>query len=227
MKALFVNGGQRKNWSTYRMLEKAMEGAKDAGAEVEFINLYDFDFKGCRSCFACKLKNAKTNGLCAIKDDLTPILEKALNADVLVMASPVYFYFTTGILRAFMERLMYPVLSYNPKVDEKTNEVQMSLLNKTVPTAMIYTTGAPEKEANQEFKHALEVNKHFLKMLYGYNETLYSYFTYQFKNYSRYDLPDGLKELREKQRDEQFPKDLKRAFELGKRLVEKAIEFQQ
>ncbi|MBQ9025541.1 MAG: flavodoxin family protein [Methanobrevibacter sp.] len=227
MKALFINGGPRKKWSTYQMLEKAMEGAKEAGAEVEFINLYDYDFKGCKSCFACKLKNAKTNGLCAIKDDLTPILENALNADVLVMASPVYFYFTTGVLRAFMERLMFPVLSYNPKVNEKTGEVESSLLNKTVPTAMIYTTGAPEEEATHEFKHALEVNKHFLEILYGYNETLYSHFTYQFKNYSKYDLPEGLENLREKQRDEQFPKDLQKAFELGKRLVEKAKEFQQ
>ena len=224
MKALFVNGGPRKKWSTYQMLEKAMEGASDTGCDVELINLYDYDFKGCKSCFACKLKNAKTNGLCAIKDEITPILEKALNTDIIVMGSPVYFYFTTGVLKSFMERMMFPVLSYNPKVNEETGEADMSLLDKTVPTAMIYTSGADEKSA-EAFKPALDVNRHFLESIYGYNETLFSHFTYQFKDYSKYDLIEGLQEARSKQRDVQFPEDLQNAYELGKMLVQKAKEF--
>ncbi len=227
MKAIFINGSPRKKWSTYQMLEKAMEGAKEAGAETELINLYDYDFKGCRSCFACKLKNAKTNGLCAIRDDLRPVLEKALNADVIVIGSPVYFYFNTGVSRSFMERLMFPVLTYNPKVNEETGELESSLLDRTVPTAMIYTTGAPEEMAAKEFKHALEVNAHFLKTIYGYTETLYTYQTYQFTDYSKYDMLEGVEEIRRKQRDEQFPKDLEKSFELGKRLVEKAKELQE
>lgn len=60
------------------MLEQAMQGAADAGAAVEMVSLYDDAFKGCVSCFACKVKNAKTNGLCAYKDALTPILKKAI-----------------------------------------------------------------------------------------------------------------------------------------------------
>ena len=160
MKAMFINGSPRKKWSTYQMLEKAMEGAREAGAEVEFVNLYDYEFKGCRSCFACKVKNAKTNGLCAIRDDLRQVLEKALNADVIVIGSPVYFYFNTGVSKSFMERLMFPVLTYNPKVNE-AGEMEQSLLKRTVPTAMIDTAGTPEEMAAQEFKHALDVNRHF------------------------------------------------------------------
>ena len=72
MKALFINGSPRKTWTTAQMLEKAMEGAENAGAEVEMIHLYEDEFKGCVSCFACKVKNSKTNGLCAYKDALTP-----------------------------------------------------------------------------------------------------------------------------------------------------------
>ena len=225
MKAIFINGSPRKKWSTYQMLEKAMDGAKEAGAEVEFINLYDYEFKGCRSCFACKLKNAKTNGLCAIRDDLRPVLEKVLNADVIVIGSPVYFYFNTGVSRSFMERLMFPVLTYNPKVNE-AGEMELSLLKRTVPTAMIYTTGAPKEDASKQFEHALDVNSQFLETIYGYAETLFSYQTYQFNDYSKYDMMEGVEEVRRKQRDEQFPKDLEKAFELGKRLVEKAKEFQ-
>ena len=82
--AMFFNACPRKGWNTAKMLEAAMAGAEEAGAETEFFNLYDFHFAGCKSCFACKLKNAKTNGVCAIRDDLRPILERARKADVLV-----------------------------------------------------------------------------------------------------------------------------------------------
>ena len=69
------------------MLLNAMQGAKDAGAEAELVHLYDLDYKGCKSCFACQLKNAKTDGVCAIRDGLRPVLEKAREADVIVIGS--------------------------------------------------------------------------------------------------------------------------------------------
>ena len=72
MNALFVNGSPRKDWNTHKMLESAMEGAAEAGAKTELVHLYDSAFKGCVSCFACKVKNSKTNGLCAFRDALTP-----------------------------------------------------------------------------------------------------------------------------------------------------------
>ncbi len=60
-------------------------------------------------------------------------------------------------------------------------------------------------------------------MLYGYSEALCSYDTYMMRDYSRYDIMAGTEERRAKQRDEQFPKDLEAAYEMGKRLVEKAL----
>ena len=60
------------------MLESAMKGAEDAGAETELVHLYDYAFTGCKSCFACKRKNAQTNGVCAIRDELRPVLEKRM-----------------------------------------------------------------------------------------------------------------------------------------------------
>lgn len=220
MKALFINGGPRKNWSTCQMLESAMKGAAEAEAETEMIHLFDYNFHGCRSCLACKLKNAKTNGVCAIKDELRPVFEKAHEADVIVIGSPIYFSDVTGDTRSFMERLLYPVLSYNPKSDDKGN-LQMSLLGRTIPNAMIYTMGSTE-EAGAAYNRMIEDNKNFLQMLYGYSEALCSYDTYMMTDYSRYDIMPGTEERRAKHRDEQFPKDLKAAFELGKRLVEKA-----
>jgi hypothetical protein len=58
------------------LLEKAVEGAKSVGAEAELIHLYDLDFKGCISCFACKTLGGKSYGRCAVKDGLAPVLER-------------------------------------------------------------------------------------------------------------------------------------------------------
>lgn len=217
MKALFVNGSPRKNWNTHKMLESAMKGAAEAGAETEIVHLYDSAFKGCVSCFACKVKGNKTNGLCAFKDALTPTLEKAREADVIVIGSPVYFSYPTGPVRSFMERLMFPVLRYSAE--------DRRILKKTVPTAMIYTMNCPESMVEQvNYPTLLSPNEDALKMLFGYCETLCACNTYQFTDYSRYDVPMFSEENKAKQREEQFPKDLQNAFELGRRLVNIARE---
>lgn len=223
MKALFINGSPRKNWTTFKMIDQAMKGAADAGADAELIHLYDYDFKGCRSCFACKLKNAKTNGVCAIKDCLRPILEKAHDADVLVIGSPIYFGRPSGVVHSFMERLLYPVLASNPKKDEKTGEYKMSLLGKRIPNAVIYTMGATEKDFyNLNYPIKLEEDRKFLELLYGETEMLCTHDAYQYADYSKIDILEGIEERRAKQRGEVFPKDLEASYELGKRLVEKA-----
>ena len=112
MKALFLNGSPRKNFNTSQMLNRAMEGAADVGAATEFINLFDYEFTGCRSCFACKIKNSKTNGVCAIRDSIRPVIEKAQEADVIVIGSPVYFGYPTGQVRNLVERLLFPLDTY-------------------------------------------------------------------------------------------------------------------
>lgn len=60
MKVIAINGSTRKQWNTGTLLNKALEGAASFGAETEIINLYDLNFKGCTSCFACKIKNGKS-----------------------------------------------------------------------------------------------------------------------------------------------------------------------
>lgn len=220
MKALFINGSPRKNWNTFKLLESAMKGASEAGAESELVHLYDFAFKGCVSCFACKLKNNKTNGLCAFKDPLTPTLEKARNSDVIVIGSPVYFSYPTGPVRSFMERLMFPVATY--LIDEKTGE-HVKFLKRTIPTAMIYTMNCSEKFMQKiQYPVLLGESGENLKTLFGYNEILYSCDTYQFSDYSRYEVNMFKESEKAIQREKQFPIDLQNAYELGKRLVEKA-----
>ena len=226
MKAVIINGSPRKNWTTAKMLKSTMQGITDAGAEAEWINLYDNAFKGCVSCFACKLKNSKCNGLCAFKDPLTPILEKSINADIIVIGSPIYFDFPTGPVRSYMERLLFPILSYNGEYDEKTRAMKSNILKRKIPTAMIYTMGQTDegvKECN--YPMMFDANAKFMKQLFGYCETIYSNNAYQFSDYSKIDIVEFAEPIRAKYRDEELPKDLEEAYELGKRLVQKAKEF--
>lgn len=91
MKAVFINGSPRKGWNTHKLMVKASEGAKDAGAEVQFLDLYDLEpFTGCRSCFACKIKGSKTAGACTYPDGLKPVMDAVRDADVLVLGTPIY-----------------------------------------------------------------------------------------------------------------------------------------
>lgn len=218
LKAMFFNGSPRKNKNTALVLESAMKGAQEAGAECELVHLYDIDFKGCKSCFACKLKNSKCNGICAIKDDLRPILERARQADVLVLGSPVYFSYPTGVLRAFIERLGFPVSTYLYE-----NGKHITLRDKVIPTAMIFTMNCPENYMKEiGYPPILEENTKVMADIFGYSETLYVCNTYQFNDYSHYDFNLFSEEDKRHYRDEHFAIDLQNAFNLGKRLVEKA-----
>jgi len=59
MEVIAFNGSPRKKWNTATLLEKALEGAASQGAKTEIVHLYNLDFKGCRSCFGCKEKEAR------------------------------------------------------------------------------------------------------------------------------------------------------------------------
>ncbi len=218
VKAMFVNGSPRKGWNTAKMLESAMQGATEAGAECDMVHLYDINFHGCKSCFACKLKNSKTNGVCAIKDDLRPVLERARQCDVLVLGSPVYYSYPTGDLRSFMERLAFPVGTYMYE-----NGKHITLRDKVIPTAMIFTMNCPEDYMKQiGYPTLLEENTKVMADIFGYSETLYACNTYQFNDYSRYDFNLFSEEDKRRYRDEHFATDLQNARDLGRRLVEMA-----
>ena len=216
--AMFFNAGPRKGWNTHKMLEAAKAGAEEAGAVTELVNLYDITFPGCKSCFACKLKNAKTNGVCALRDDLRPVLERARQADVLVLGSPIYFSYPTGVYRAFLERLAFPVYSYHYE-DGKP----LVCRDKTIETANIFTMNCPEGLMKDiGYPTLLEANTQEMASVFGASETLYACNTYQFADYSRYDMTIFTEEEKRTYRDAHFPTDLANARALGKRLVEKA-----
>ena len=77
MKALFINGSPRKKWNTDQMIDQAIKGAESLGVTCEKIHLYDYSFKGCVSCFACKIKNSrsrKSTGMNISRRILRPLM---------------------------------------------------------------------------------------------------------------------------------------------------------
>ena len=212
-KALFINGSPRENGNTAQLLKRAMDGAREAGAEVELVNLYDrsLNYKGCMSCFACKIKGGR-KGICSFKDDLQPIMEKVMEADVLVCGSPVYCGYPSANLRAFMERLIFPAVNYS--------DFMHPLINKPKHSATIFTMNCPDVQMykSNAYDILMDVNARQLGM-FGPTEILYSFDTYQFNDYSRYDAAMIPAEHKKLMHETQFPMDLENAYELGKRLV--------
>ena len=137
MKVMAFNGSPRKKWNTATLLANALKGAASQGAETELIHLYELNFKGCISCFACKTKGGKSYGRCAVKDDLTPILQRVEQADAIILGSPIYFGTVSGEMHSFMERLLFPFFTYT--------DPPQSLLPKKIPTGFIYTMGITEE----------------------------------------------------------------------------------
>lgn len=218
-KVIVLNASPRKNFNTAQMLKEAQKGAEQSGANVEYINLVDLNYKGCMSCFACKRKGANLGGLCAINDELRPVLEKILSADAVIIGSPIYYSYPTGMFRNLIERMLFAGGTYMS--DE--NGGWKRNLTRNIPVGLIFTMNVSEDMLEQfNYPTILGANETYLNMIYGYCETVYSCDTYQFSDYSKYDCNVFSEEHKRHVKETQFPKDLSKAFDLGKRLVEKS-----
>lgn len=214
MKVIAINGSPRKTKNTATLLTKALEGASSCGAETELIHLYDLNYKGCISCFSCKLKNGKSYGKCALKDDLSPILEKVSNADAIILGSPIYLHSITSAMKAFLERLIFQYLVYD------TNH--SSLFQRKIPVGFVYTMNVTNKQFKSYYEDDLKFLQTYIEKIFGYFESLIVNDTYQFNNYSKYVAPLFDEKKKRKVKEEQFPKDCQNAFDMGVRFVEQA-----
>ena len=95
---LILSGSPRKGGNSDLLCDEFLRGAQEAGNQVEKIFVRSKKVAPCNACYTCK------KGPCAIKDDMAEILEKMLAADVIVMASPVYFYSIDAQIKAVIDR---------------------------------------------------------------------------------------------------------------------------
>ena len=210
MKTIILNGSPRKNGNTALMLQEAKKGAESVGAETEYINLYDLSYTGCRSCLACKRKDAE-RCKCFWKDDLSPLIDRIFAADALIIGSPIYLGDITSQVHALIERLHFCALSYDDYSNYFTGKVDVGI---------ILTMNAPKSFYNLSYRKKAKEVEQIFQSLNGSVEVYACCDTLQVKDYSRYSMA-GFNEAHKKEmREKQFPQDLEKAFQMGAHLSE-------
>ena len=105
MNILVLSGSPRKGGNTELLVEAFAKGATEGQHHVEIVSVRDYKVTPCLGCNAC----FNTDGVCAQKDDMAVIYEKMSQADMLVIASPVYFYGISAQLKAVIDRFHNPI----------------------------------------------------------------------------------------------------------------------
>ena len=173
-KILILSGSPRKDGNSERLCKQFMAGAEAAGHTVEMVSLREKKVAYCVACYACrKLKK------CAQKDDANEIIEKMIGADVLVLASPVYFYSIAAQLKALIDRCVSRYTEIKNKefyfivtAAEKTSEVAVrtiedmrgfvDCIDGAKERGIVYGVGAWEKgdiEGMPAMETAFEMGK--------------------------------------------------------------------
>ncbi|MBR5626295.1 MAG: flavodoxin family protein [Thermoguttaceae bacterium] len=210
MKVIILNGSPRKNWSTAQLLRSAEKGAKSVGAETEYINLYDLSYNGCRSCLACKRKGIAEPCKCYWKDELSPILERVWQADRLITGSPIYYGEPTGGFRSFLERIIFPAMSYNDYT---------SVFKGRVDVDVFLTMNAELQYYKQVYEQKIQEYFAPFRFLNGNIRFIPVCDTLQVKDYSGYNMAGFSEEHKKAVHDTQFPAALEEAFKIGEGLI--------
>ena len=199
MKAIVINAGPKRKDINAQLAQSAAEGAKSAGADVEYIDLYKLNLSGCRVCLICK--NDEEICKCYWRDELSSVIEKILSSDCLLIAAPIFFSQPTSHFMALLERLIYCIVSYKSgnKFKGKVNVGLFYTIN--------YSMDYFEKSVRPHIKQSEDL----IKMLNG--EVVIEIFSNISKNISSNSSDE---ELKAKQK--QFNNDLNTVFEIGSKL---------
>lgn len=212
MNIIAVNGSPRKNGNTAELLKHALAGAESCGADTKRIDLYDLNYKGCISCFYCKRKD-RPHGICAIKDELSPVLSELKEADGIIFGSPIYYDNISAGMTAFLERFLFSNYIYSEEIP--------TVFPKKVSTGFIYSMNIT-KEQSERVHVPLNLEKYqrsITEILGTVPKLLYAYNTWQFSDYSKYESSIFSETDKRRQIEEQFPLDCEAAFNIGKDLA--------
>ena len=218
MKVIIVNGSPRKNGNTINLIKSFQSGLLSVlpESQIKQFNLNELTFKGCQSCFACKLKNGKTYGVCTIKDDLLHVLDEISDTDCLVVASPIYLMDVTSSVKAFLERLCFSLGSY-----EKGYK---SLAKNSPYVVTLYTMNTTQQ---YQPECAMENIDMFLGHIFTKPYRVCAYNTYQFSDYSKYNVEVFDENDKLNYRENILPKELEASFNLGSQIANRYIYQKQ
>lgn len=173
-KVLILSGSPRKSGNSDLLCDEFARGALEAGHEVEKIRVQEKKIACCRGCYACQ-----ADGICAIKDDMADVMQKIVDCDVLVLASPVYFYSIDAQLKAVIDRTvcrwtevkdkeMYYIMT---AADDEKSSMETTLacfrgyadcVEGAVEKGVVYGTGvygAGEVKSTKYMQEAYEMGK--------------------------------------------------------------------
>ncbi len=139
MKVLALSASPNLNGNSAHLLDQLLEGAREAGAETERLDVSRMQIRGCQGDFACK-----KSGRCAIKDDMQAIYDKIDQADSVVFTSPVYMGTVNAQLKAVLDRLF--------------QYMNMDLSTRIQPakrSALIVTQGQPDEALFRAYLNAV------------------------------------------------------------------------
>lgn len=211
MKVLAFNGSPRLKGNTATMLDNAVSGVRENGADVETFDLYKMRFSGCVSCFSCKRLDRERPIVCVVQDDLTPVLEKVRGIDALLIATPVYFGSESAATRALIERLCFPYLNYA--------DYTQSHFPKKIPVGLIYTMNIPsEMMGTMGYDVTLGRTHATLAREFGSCRMVLANNTTQYHDYSLYEA-NATGEEKKAYRDAHFSDDCQNARQLGEQLA--------
>lgn len=135
MKTVCVLGSPRPNGNSQAIARHFCERLESLGAEVQTFALNKLTYRGCQACMVCKTKLDR----CVLDDDLTQVLDAVREADLLVMATPVYFGDITSQLKGLIDR-MYSFLAPNYRMSSEKSRLGSG--NKLV---FIQVQGRPDE----------------------------------------------------------------------------------
>lgn len=145
MKIVILNGSPRPNGNTVAGIKAFMDGAEKGGHSIAQFDVYKMNIKGCLACEYC---HANGKGVCAQKDDMTEIYEALQDAELLVLASPVYYFGFSGPLQSAITRLY--ALGYPPKL--KKSMLILSSGSENVYDGIIYAY-----KSSMEYIHVQDI----------------------------------------------------------------------
>jgi multimeric flavodoxin WrbA len=139
-KIVIFDGSPRSDGNTITLLNLIAKGARDAGAEVEFYILFKMKFMACQGCFGCRTQNA-----CVIQDELSDALQKVIEADAIVVGSPIYHMQMTGPVKNLYDRL-FPLadIAFEPHIAYKPRFAPKKLVT-------VYSQGDPDPATYESY----------------------------------------------------------------------------
>jgi multimeric flavodoxin WrbA len=135
MRIVGFMGSPRQKHNTAVLVGEVLQGAKEQGADIQVYDLNELNISGCQACMTCKSEDA-----CALDDDMGRLYEEVLQADGVVIGSPVYMWQMSAQTKLFVDRLFAML-----RPDFSTR------FKRGLPLVLVYTQGQPDREAFQSY----------------------------------------------------------------------------